>query len=314
MDFNLRKIVEILPQKVQISLKDACDGITEIRLRKGLASTVTTSMGNMFLSSNGPPTPICTKPVTLTEEEMGALYLVLCKNSVYARQEELSGGYVTYDGFRAGISGETVMQNGEVVGFKNITAINIRIAREIKGVAKNLADRVSEHGQVLSTLIVAPPSGGKTTILRDLARILSVRRHRVTIVDERKEIAGTNFDVGPMTEVLSGLPKAKGCEMALRTLSPEVIIMDEVGSMEEVEALLQTVGAGVSFIASCHARSPAELARRPQFKRLYQAGVLELVVMLKGREVGEIFDLRETYNEADRNNNANNVVHGGRNT
>ena len=174
MDRQLTEILDILPLRVQTAISFAGVGITEVRLRVGRPAVLTTANGNLFLSLRGVASPVCNAPVVLIPDELRAIYLKLCRRSVYAREHELAEGYVTYSGCRAGICGEAVRDGDNVTGFRNITSINIRIAHEVKGAAAELVRQVIKDGRVKPTLIVAPPGGGKTTMLRDLARLLVV--------------------------------------------------------------------------------------------------------------------------------------------
>ena len=207
-------------------------------------------------------------------------------------------------------------ENGEVVGFRNLSAINLRIAREQRGAARELLEVVLQKGRVLPTLLVAPPGCGKTTMLRDLCRLLALRRLRVAVIDERAEIAGEPghpFDLGAVTEVLSGLPKAQGMELALRTLSPQVMVVDELGSEEEVRAMLGVLNAGVPVVASCHAASFEQLVRRPQFQMLRQARAVSRVVVLEQDslgKIGEIVNLQEECDAVDFHKRDTLLLHG----
>ncbi|NLT58384.1 MAG: AAA family ATPase [Clostridiales bacterium] len=294
MDAQLGQLEGVLPLRVMAALgaltPDRAFGVTELRLRADLPVTVTHRGEVFYLSSVGGLTPICDRPVTLSAGELEAVFHALCRDSLYARAEEIANGFVTYRGCRAGLCGEAVREAGRVVGFRRLSAINLRIAREHKGVAKELLSHVLEDGALRATLLAAPPGCGKTTMLRDLCRLLSLRRYRVAVIDERSEIAGEpgrRFDLAA-TDVLSGLPKAVGMEMALRTLAPQVMVIDELGDEQEVQGLLNCLNAGVPVVASCHAATLEQLGRRPQVRRLLKAGALERVVLLEGERLGEI--------------------------
>ena len=320
MDQQLSALLELMPQRVRHAIQSLspgqCAALTELRLRVSRPCTLTLAGETVFLSSQGGATAVCDRPVWLSQDEMDEVYLKLCRNSVYARAQEIGQGFVTYCGCRAGLCGEAVLENGEVVGFRKLSAINLRIAREQRGAAKELLDVVLEKGRVLPTLLVAPPGCGKTTMLRDLCRLLALRRLRVAVIDERAEIAGEPghpFDLGGVTEVLSGLPKAQGMELALRTLSPQVMVVDELGSEEEVRAMLGVLNAGVPVVASCHAASFEQMTRRPQFQMLKKACVVSRVVVLEESSLGnikEVVRLEEGYDEVDFHKRDSLLLHG----
>lgn len=294
MDRQLQQLKPVLPESVwrviQALPEELQAELTELRLRAGAPSTVTYRGGTLFLSAVGAATPLIDRPVLLSAPELAEVFAALCRNSVYARAQELANGFVTYRGCRAGICGTAVRESGAVVGFRDISAINLRIAREHPGAARELLDIVLEGGSIRSILLAAPPGCGKTTMLRDLCRLLSLRRYRVAVIDERSEIAGEpghRFDLAT-TDVLSGLPKSQGMEMALRTLAPQVLVIDELGGEAEVQGLLACLNAGVPVVASCHAATLEQLSRRPQVRMLQRAGALECVVLLAERELGTI--------------------------
>lgn len=230
----------------------------------------------------------------LSVAELAEILHRLCGYSVYSYQEELREGFLTLrGGHRVGVAGTAVVQGGMVSGVREVSSLNIRLAREKRGCATKLLSQMG--GELRGGLLLAgPPAGGKTTFLRDLARQLSsgeagCRIHKVAVVDERCEIAGSwrgepQNDVGVCCDVLSGCPKAVGILQAARSLSPEFILCDEVGTREEIEALTQGVHTGAALIATIHAGSLRELLSRPQTAALLQTGAFETVVQLGSRE------------------------------
>ena len=197
------------------------------------------------------------------------------RSSLHAVQESLRQGYLTAPGgYRIGVCGAAVVKDGEFRGFRQLSSLCIRIPRQVPCVPQELAESLADK----SLLILSPPGGGKTTFLRDLVRLASDGGRRVCLVDERGELAALSggipqFDVGRNTDVLEGCPKAAGVEMLLRSMSPQIIAMDELGAAEG-EAVLRAADSGVSVWASLHCASPEELARKPFPRQVFRRGVL----------------------------------------
>lgn len=268
--------------------------IQEIGLRAGRPITLSCGREIWFPDGHGQAVrrPQQGVPV-VTAQELAAVLHRLCGYSVYSFQEELREGYLTLrGGHRVGVAGTAVMQQGRISAVKEVSSLNIRLAREKKGCADELLRRL---GPELSggLLLAGPPAAGKTTLLRDLARQLAGgetgRFRKVTVVDERGELAGCwqgepQHDLGVCCDVISGCPKALGILQAVRALSPEFLVCDEVGNGGEVEALLQCLHTGASLIASIHAGTKEELLRRPQAVTLLRAGAFGAVALLGSRE------------------------------
>ncbi len=282
----------------------------EIRLRAGKPIILYGKYGNMFLLKNGDITVkreedcyIC-KPEILTET-----FNRLCCYSVYSHIESILNGYITYQGgHRAGITGTAVLNdNGNITSVKDISSVNIRIARQIKGAADEILNHLGFENT--SLIIGGPPSSGKTTVLRDYIRQLSDRMIKICVIDERQEIACMNgifcqHDVGVNTDVFNNFPKGKGIMNALKTMSPDMIALDEVGEGEEIEGIVRGVNSGVGFIATMHASSYDDLIRRPQTKKLIETGAFDKIVVLKNSltpgELEGIYDVAEVRDEIYR--------------
>ncbi|MCY0877718.1 MAG: stage III sporulation protein AA [Firmicutes bacterium] len=229
-------------------------------------------------------------PETVSSAELDRIVGVLTDHSVYARVEELCQGYLTLPGgHRVGIAGRAVSDGGRVATVRQITSLNLRVARAVKGPGEALYQRLTANERPLgSYLIASPPRGGKTTLLRDLVRVLGDGGWRIVVVDERSELAGFGgtghsgfgFDLGYHTDVLDGWPKPEGIQVALRTLGPEVIAVDELGAMQDYAAVWQARYSGVRVIATVHARSLDELRYRKDFIGLWEAGGFDAVVFL----------------------------------
>lgn len=253
------------PRAAEILLKYSPDTITEIRLRSARPMTVTTSEGNL-------PTGL-----SLTEEEMAETVRKLCGGSLHAYGEVMKAGYIPLpNGGRAGICGS--LSGGEVTA---VTSICLRIPRSIRGVSATLCRRLLAE-PTEGMLLYSPPGEGKTTLLRDMAATLSSPPHRlrVAIIDTRRELYREDAFRHAIADVYLGYPKAMAMELAIRTMSPQYLLCDELGS-EEAESVLAAQNAGVPLIASAHAPSLEALLRRPTMRRLHEAGVFGQYVGVK---------------------------------
>lgn len=260
----------------------------EIRLRQGLPLSLTLEAKSVFVGFYG----VFEKPnegYIITKSDMTETVGALCRHSLYSFQEQLTKGFITAKGgHRAGICGTAVVTGGLVTAVRDISAVNIRIAREIKGSGKEIFDELFQNGPE-GTIIISPPAGGKTTILRDLARMFSESGRRVALVDERGELAACyngcpQKDLGPLCDVLDGYPKHIGISYAVRTLNPQVVICDEVGDKEDLGALAESMKTGVPVIISAHAADFGELLKRRILSDIVREGFVKNVVVLYGNE------------------------------
>ena len=232
-------------------------GLEEIRFRAGRPIVLHWGTRQSFLTASGTETTCLNEARLCSVAEIASLASALCSHSVYAHLSDIRDGFITLrGGHRAGLSGRAVIKNGTLSGLCEISGINLRVARAFPGCAEPLLASLPAGKLPPNTLLVGPPATGKTTLLRDLARILG-GHFKVSIVDERSEIAGTfhgipQFDVGLSTDVLDRVPKSVGMCLAVRSLSPQIIITDEIGTAADAEAIRTAACTGCRFIASIH--------------------------------------------------------------
>ena len=279
MDKVREQIVPLMPAEIRtkLSLCSFCN-LQEIRFRIMRPVMLYYSDHVSFLTEYGEGD--AKNGVTATGEIISKTIANFCRNSVYAHKENIKEGFITLaGGHRVGIGGRAVSLGGEVLNIADFSSLNIRIAREYKGCAEKCVSSILDNKRINNTVIISPPGGGKTTMLRDMARILS-SDFKVSIVDERFEIASEDrgvpgFDIGVQTDVLSGFSKSDGIIHALRSLSPDVIICDETGSREDCNGIENILKGGCRIITSMHSYSIEEAIRKkPELMSLFDVAVL----------------------------------------
>lgn len=303
---SFRQICEMLPDCIKerlLYLDDFTQSLTqEIRLRAGRPVQLSLGLGRgeRFVSRQGKAveSPAWCDGAAISQAEVYQVFRAVCGYSIHTHQQELREGYVFMKGgHRAGICGTAVTEKGQTVGVRDISSINIRVARQVKGVALPFLREYWQDGGK-GILLAGPPTSGKTTMIRDMARILSSgfqgRYYKVTVVDERGEIAACSGgqpqnDIGLCCDVLDGYEKGEGMMMALKTLGPEVLICDELGADREIQAVSSALNCGVRVIATIHAGSGEEVRRRKNLSALLDTGAFDRLVLLHSRErAGEI--------------------------
>lgn len=277
------EIINILPMRFRRSFEQAVpdrDKLQEVRFR----------IGQRVELQDGKRRVLCGEKVD--RSDLKEMLEYISGYSLYAFEEEISQGFITIPGgHRVGVAGQVVMGAGKIKNIRNISFINIRVSREIRGCAEKVLRYIREGDYLYHTLIVSPPGCGKTTLLRDIVRLISGEEQdahgkNVTVVDERSEIAGCfrgmpQNDLGCRTDVLDGCPKSEGMMMAVRSLAPEVVVVDEIGGKEDVQALRYAMNCGCTLIATIHGRDYREIQEKPDFQEMVREHMFERCIVLE---------------------------------
>lgn len=289
------EILHIFPDFMRTrweKVAERAERLQEIRLRVNQPVTVLMDNKEWFLETEGGLTSDVSHAAYSNEKELEAVLTHVCRYSIYAFADEIRQGFMTIPGgHRVGISGQVILENNEQIrNIKYIRYLNIRIAHEVIGVSDKALPYLYNRGEVLNTLIISPPGCGKTTMLRDLVRSFSVgnaygKGRNVGLVDERSEIAGSFLgvpqnDIGLRTDVMDSCPKREGMMMLIRSMAPDILAVDELGSKKDIEAMHQAIQCGCKMLATIHGFSIEEIGRKEYMKSVMEERLFDRYMVL----------------------------------
>ena len=288
---NIDGILRYFPKKVQELIKnnindEELEMLEEIRIRNNLPLILKIGQAEKVIDYK------------ITTEDINYIFQKICENSIYSYQKQIANGFITVQGGnRVGIVGTAVLDgNDKVINFNYISGLNFRISRQIIGCSNQIVDEIFNGcGGIYNTLIISKPGIGKTTLLRDIVRNVSngmpnkFQGMNVAVIDERGEISATykgimQNDLGMRTDVINDIPKYIGMKMAIRSMTPKVIVADEIGNKRDSEAIKYAMCCGVKGIFTAHGASLEELEKNPEISDLLKNKIFEKIICIKDRE------------------------------
>ncbi len=309
------EIVNVLPMRLKKILQNISShkvkDLEEVRLRVNKPLILNILGKDFFITKDGMTSKVLHNCIMVTKEDVETCFQLVTDYSAYALEEEIKNGFITIKGgHRVGISGKTIIENNSVKTIKDISGLNVRISKEKIGCGEKVIKYlIRSEESIYNTLIISPPQCGKTTLLRDIVRLISdgtpqynFKGVNVAVVDERSEIGGCyngvpQNDIGIRTDILDGCPKAEGMIMLIRSMSPRVIVTDEIGRDADIYAIKEAINAGVKFITTIHGESLEEICRRDNIAPLIKERVFERILVLSNNPmVGTIKKIINTKN------------------
>lgn len=302
------ELIKIFPVSIRLlfeKLKLNFDVLQEIHLRIGSPLLVLYQNEEYYITKDGVLSKTNENSYITTKNDMKETTEYISNYSMYAYEEEMKQGFITIQGgHRIGLAGKIIMEKDYIKSMKYISFINVRLSHQIPGCADHVLPYIIDGEGVKHTLIISPPRCGKTTLLRDIIRQLSNGTEKykgvtVGVVDERSEIGACYMgipqnELGIRTDILDCCPKAKGMLMLIRTMSPQVIAVDEIGSREDIESIESVINCGCKLIATVHGSSIEDIKNKPLLRKLILEKVFERYIILDNKNhvgsISNVFD------------------------
>ncbi len=283
---NLDDITNVMPQNTRdlLAKYEGIEKIQEIRLK--VNKPMILQIGDKEVITN----------YYISSEDIKTILKKMSNYSIYSIEAELKQGYITIKGgHRVGICGNCIIENNVVKTIKNVSSVNIRVCKEVIGCSNKLMPIIVKGKSVLNTIIISPPKCGKTTLIRDITRNLSngmknpeIIGKKICVIDERSEICASSdgipqLDVGLRTDVLDNCPKSQGIMMAIRSMSPDIIVCDEIGTYDDVKGILAALNCGINLITTIHGFGIEDLKNRYVFKDVLDNHIFQRAIVLSGK-------------------------------
>lgn len=266
---------ELFPESLRFAILPYADKLCELRIRAN--KPITANIGHDYF-----PLKYRNEPIVLCVDEIFAIVLRACDNSVYAYNDSIKQGYITKFGIRIGLAGRCVKEFEQVVTMRDFTSMCIRFPHQVIGCANELFDLVYADGRIKSILLVSPPGCGKTTALRDLVRITSEKtKKNILMIDEKCELYSDGFNVGDTTDVIQCCDKKFGLFIAVKNLSPEVVATDELTALSDAEGVLFAGKSGVCVFATVHGSSVSDIVCKEYLKPAIKEKCFDYLVSIE---------------------------------
>lgn len=299
MDYNFKEATDKLEDNVKFILSkldmEIQAQIQEIRMRLNSPLMIKIYSNNYYVYQDG-KFGIDNKfnKFIIDNDKLNKSFQKICQYSIYAYQDQINNGFITLKGgHRVGICGSAILKDESIVNLKNISSLNIRISRNILDVSDDFINKTMKDG-LTSVLIAGRPGSGKTTLLKDIIRKISSGKlkkiYNISVIDERGEISGgynsdqLNKNMFFSADIFDGYLKAQGMMIAIRTMAPDLIVCDEIGTNEELKAIESAFNSGVKIIATIHAGNKKEIYFKPQIKKIIELKAFDKIVILDSDE------------------------------